>query len=360
MIASGCSTGTSWPQMGNDSAKTFSSEESLGSKIHKVWDRGYSSLNMVYPVTDGERVYAIVSDGNNNSLVTLALSSGALVKNPLKLDSSYSISPTIYHDYIFLAMGKSVNCYNKSSLELVWSRDSEVEGEKLFNLVTLENSVLSITTAGTAFAVHIDTGMLKWQQHFKEGYTYRWIAAKGEIGLASGNGDSNSLVVAFNSETGEVIWEKQMDGGAELTPQIVDDLAIINELGKLGVYDLKTGYELWSKPLQDGEQSLAFEATPAITDDKLFFEFLGNLITLDLRTGIELDRVLIPENLPVKHIIASPETVFISLSGDPFLITYDIGSGIFTTKISGKRVVLGIALSGGIIVQSQEAITLFR
>lgn len=102
---------------------------------------------------------------------------------------------------------------------------------------------------------------------------------------------SNGEVVAFNTETQDVIWSDYLSANrtfnriSDLThilasPVISDGVVyLIGNANKMGAYDLMTGAEIWTLPMGGSD-------TPAISGNTLFVvNNQGVLLALDKKTG---------------------------------------------------------------------------
>lgn len=154
---------------------------------------------------------------------------------------------------------------------------------------------------------------------------------------------SNGEVVAFNTETQEVIWSDYLSSSrtfnriSDLThilasPVISEGVVyLIGNSGKMGAYDLISGEEMWTLPMGGAD-------TPAISGNTLFvINNQGVLLALDKKTGKML------WNKPLKShekkgttlwkgpLLAGSNAVVVSSRGD--IVFVDLQSGTIKNSI---------------------------
>lgn len=102
----------------------------------------------------------------------------------------------------------------------------------------------------TFYAVDAETGDSRWETAFKGDYlvSARWSAVDDErVYAGEADGDGINRLVAFDRETGDLIWEnKEYDGGVETGGfSVATNIVFVDNYGTLAALNPETGKTLW-------------------------------------------------------------------------------------------------------------------
>lgn len=361
LICISCSFGEVWSIGNGNSARLNSTNELIDPRISPFWDIGYTTLALVSPVADTSHIYTIVSiDGENNSLIALDKWTGKLISEPFILPESFTYSIAIDQKYVYVSADIIFYCLNKFDLEIVWQQN--VNDENVFSIVPGHIALYGVTDQGSVFAVHKETGVFKWRYQLNPDYNYRWVTLGSDFVLVSGSakGENISLIYCLYPN-GEKVWNLRFKNDSSIPPQVTGNLVLICEIGKVSALDLKTGATIWFYYLiNENQKPISVDCSPAILGKFVYLVYEGNLYRLSIEFGVQKEFVVIPSRIQVKTFFVTPASYFIFLDGDPFLLVYDNINSRFIKKFYGGRIVLGAAISGGVIIQSTVGITLLR
>mmetsp|Transcript_120260 Transcript_120260/g.285741 ORF Transcript_120260/g.285741 Transcript_120260/m.285741 type:complete len:473 (-) Transcript_120260:42-1460(-) len=150
--------------------------------------------------------------------------------------------------------------------KLLWS-SSNYTGLSNNEVALFGDLVLGTTVEGRAFAVDRHSGKLQWETKLAEdaggdvgypGASENVLVVGTGKGHISFNGDGNRLIMGLDAPTGEKLWEYALDDPVwNFAPLFPKDgtVAFMDHTGTLYRLDLKSGKELWRRPVQDSADS---------------------------------------------------------------------------------------------------------
>lgn len=205
-------------------------------------------------------------------------------------------------------------CYDLKTGEILWSTGdkafytSPVAGDGPRSTPTIVNGrVYATGSTGLLHALDLESGRVLWSRNFIEendakipefGKSCSPLVVDGKVVVSAGGTEGKSLV-AYDQETGEVIWKAGDDQSAYASPFVatlagIDQIVILNAHSVAG-HAIGDGSILWSHPWPSGQPNVAqplplpgdhllvsvgygigsklFEIKPA-TDDSLAAELL--------------------------------------------------------------------------------------
>jgi outer membrane protein assembly factor BamB len=186
------------------------------------------------------------------------------------------IGSVSFADGVLYAGGINYFAIDPESSETLWSipLNEEVYGSALI----LENRMYFTTSAGTVYAVDLESHEILWQFE-GEGFTIASLANWGNLILA---GIQENLF-ALDKETGEIVWQKHLENAFWFGPAIADGKLFVGAGSTNFAYaiDVETGEELW----QFEGVSDAWSAA-AIGDGLVYIGNKdGTMSALDMETG---------------------------------------------------------------------------
>jgi outer membrane protein assembly factor BamB len=365
LLASCTGTTGYWSQFGGGPGLSFASKKHLSGNITKIWDIGYQRMmSMVWPVVDDGFAYAVADDpldSFSSVLVKLSLETGKKVMDPLPIGKGTSFSLVLGSNSLIISDGPNIKKLDKESFELLWEFQLP-DDENVFQFASVEDIVFLVSEKSNVYCLNKETGMARWQQRADEKYFYRWCATNGEISLIEGYEPEGSMkVMAFNSYTGEYLWQFETEGNARIPPQINEKLVIINSTGQIAQLDIENGNLLWTQLVRDASGLPYKIEKPGIFLEDIYYLTIGNrLVGYDTKTGIVIDEKKMPVESTVSGMVASKNTVYISFVGSPYLVCYSIDELKFTKLFEGDRTVIGMAVANGLVVQTIQSVMYFK
>lgn len=357
------SCSSNWTMQGGNSQRTFSNDTSLGANLSVKWDYGFKSLALSNLADDNKYLYCVITDSDLNGLVTLDKQNGNVYGKPIILPQSYTYTIALDDANIYVATGETISVYEKNSRLLLW--DKTFEDEDVFSIIPDKKLLYGISSQGSVFAIHIDTGEYKWKWQINPNYIYRWILKNQNMLMVAGNkkGTQEQAYVMLDSSYGNYLWTKYKFGPPESIPQTVGNKLIISTNTAIECCDIATGAVIWQWKYPKNEDTnvlLTLETTPSIIEDDMFCCLDGKIIQLSLRDGKVTDETFVPTKTKTKLLCASNDALYLALEGDPFFYTYNRIEKRFIKKMSGHRIVLGCSISDALYMQSQESIACYK
>ena len=258
-----CSTVKGWFEMDDDEDPTapvelVDIEQSV--KIKKLWSVGVGNgqgkgLYRLQPVMTGDTLYAASADGEVKAIDRIK--GNTLWKTDL--DTKLSGGVGHYGDALFLGSSDgSVLKLSAGSGELLWS--TRLQGEVLAPPQGNGRVVIAQTYDGKLQGLDADSGEKLWTYDSDVPVlTIRGTSTPILNGDTAYAGFANGRVVAFEAETGGIMWEVRVaisQGRSEIE-RIVDvdgQMALIgNELyaasyqGRVVAIDVASGRKIWQK-----------------------------------------------------------------------------------------------------------------
>lgn len=208
-------------------------------------------------------VHDTASDEKFSEFLCLDPTNGQMIWNYTMLDSSSSkASPVVSENAVFTAMAKRMLSFDGSDGTILWEQ-SLGSG----HAPTLGNHTLYFDGSQSLFALDELNGSLKWQ--VDDGYGSGRSSTAYHDGLVFLGRPTNN-VTAFDSGTGDIVWNYR-GGGKSRTPPVIADGKVFVALrdGYLYALDEKTGSLIWK--FHGGK---LFKGGPAVANGKLF---IGNV-----------------------------------------------------------------------------------
>ncbi|NLI40847.1 MAG: PQQ-binding-like beta-propeller repeat protein [Caldisericales bacterium] len=361
VLSSGCGGAAIWGTKGGMPQRWYSSIDGTGNDISPAWDIGYETLALTSPVSDGENAYTVTTTENGPGVVVLDMRTGRQVIAPVFLDEAFTYELALDQNYLFVTSGSNLKCFYKKTMLENWTL--EFDGEEVVSMFEHKDSLYGVTNIGTAFCIHKETGVFKWKTDVAKDYVFRW-ATLGELELfvtGSPKGFDYTHIFALSFIDGSVLWHLEFDGPPDYPPQASAYTLLVNSRARMYAYDTRSREKIWYYSITglDGQPS-TLGCNPCVYGNQLLVPSKSKIARIDLKTGTEESKMIVPNTLQMRGVIASKDTLFVALNGDPMLYAFDMKTGLPTKKIEGKRTILGMALCGGLLIQSQEAITLLK
>lgn len=366
MLMASCSVPEkNWTQYGGGPGIKHANQAATESSVSMKWDLGYQRLmSMVWPVSDDTYTYAVVDNPSNSyesMLIKITKETGKTEGEPFMLGEGATFSINVDKGSVVISDGEKLTKYTKKDMKPIWEFQLDDE-ENVFQIASIEDVIFFVTDKANVYCINKDTGMARWQQKADDRYNYRWCASNGEVSLVEGFiPDGNMKVVAYSTYGGEFLWEFETEGDASIPAQIQGQKVIVNSTGQIVMLDIETGKLIWSSLVRDASGLPTNLTKPGCFMENTYYLVNGNrLLGLDLETGTVIDEAKIPFESPATVMVASKNAIFIALYGDPFMVAYDLSSKTFSKKFEGKRTVIGMAVSDGLVVQSIESLMFFK
>ncbi len=289
---SACSTVQGWFDSDDDDptapAELVDIEQTV--KIRKLWSIGVGDgqgkgLYKLQPVISGDMLYAAGADGE---VKAVHRQRGKTVWDT-ELDTGLSGGVGIYNDALFLGSADgSVLKLSADNGELLWS--TRLQGEVLAPPQSNGEVVVAQTYDGKLQGLDFESGEKLWTYDSDVPVlTIRGTSAPIINGDTVYAGFANGRVVAFNAQTGGVMWEVRVaisQGRSEIE-RIVDvdgAMALIgNELyaasyqGRVVAIDVSAGRKIWQKDVSSfSGVSQGFGNVYVTDDDGTISAYLRN------------------------------------------------------------------------------------
>jgi len=257
------------------------------------------------------------------------------VKTPLSLKwlqntgaNIFMCSPIYADGNVYIATtdeGNQKTCsivgYNASTGEELWKFPLE---HSVKNSITYsDNLVIATDTEGITYALHSDTGKLKWKKHLNiheiSPFTSGISSKKGIVYTGWGDG-----MKAIHAKTGDVIWTNTAwNGGEGSTPTISvgnDVLIASSHWNALFAHDMNTGKLLWKR----SDEGLRFrDGSATINKDKLIIAASKSVFVLDLRTGKTIKQKITGYSHAVNTSPLVTENLIIVGTSDKGVVAFD-------------------------------------
>lgn len=361
VLVSGCGGITVWGTKGGMPQRWYSANESTGNNVALVWDIGYETLALTSPVSDGENIYIVTTTENGPGVVVLDMGSGRQSMAPVLLEEAFTYELALDENYLFVTSGSSLKCFYKKTMLENWA--IEFDGEEVVSMFEHKDLLYGVTNIGTAFCIHKETGVFKWKTDVAKDYVFRWVTlGERELFVTGGpKGFDYTHIFALSFMDGSILWHLEFDGPPDYPPQASAYTIFVNSRARIYAYDTRSRGKIWYYPITglDGQPS-TLGCNPCIYGDYVLVPSKSKIAKIDLKTGIEESKIIVPNTLQMRGIVASKDALFVALNGDPMLYVFDMKTGLPARKIEGKRTILGMALCKGFVIQSQEAVTLLK
>jgi len=169
-----------------------------------------------------------------------------------------------------------VACYHLLTGDLIWNHayqahyESVIAGEGPRSVPAIvDGRVYALGPSGILNCLDLIDGSVIWSKNIiteNESSVPGWgvscspLVTEGKVIVSAGGEDGRSLV-AYDSQTGDLLWSGGDDRAAYSSPLLatIDDVAQVLIFNKHGVdaHDLETGQVLWTYPWLEGPQNIA-------------------------------------------------------------------------------------------------------
>ena len=230
-------------------------------------------------------------------------------------------------------------CISAATGKLIWKREL---GWGWASANAIDGKVYVPTVSGWVYCLDANTGETTWEYNTENG-CYPAPAIEGDVVVF---GSWKLLYFGFNKDTGEKLWEADIQGNPDSGAALVKDgKAYLQGLGADYFYcvDLKTGEEIWKYKFPDGYEC---NMSPSISNGKLYFSIFPNgqvcntlipgvTYCLDANTGDEIWQLTGGGGLT--GTANSEGKVYFASTNDPYLWCVDEeGNGDGTTNVYWK------------------------
>lgn len=262
----------------------------------KMWSTSYSG-NFYFdniPTIVNDTVYA---NSSGSGTWALSLKTGEKFwNNPL----GGMLVPLYYNGVIYSVGASNIAAINAKTGNTIWSSEYEANYSLYKNPVIAGNYLIT-GTQGTLIAVNIADGTKVWEYRFnsKEGTLSHPVVYKNLLI----SGCSDGKIYAFNNQTGELVWTKNLSRidnnyGTDVMSPIIYNDKLITHSGNSGYYSLNplTGETLWNYP--DAYNTVS---SPAAGGGLIYFtKNYTTAIALNASTGtVEWERNNVPSVTPI-------------------------------------------------------------
>jgi outer membrane protein assembly factor BamB len=265
LTLAGCSTISGWFQMDDDEdprqpAELIDIEETV--RLKKLWSEGIGNgqgkgLLKLQPVIAGDLIYAASADGE---VVAINRSNGRDLWDT-EIEQGLSGGVGYYDGNLFVGTGDGeVLRLDASDGRVIWS--ARVTGEVLAPPQADGEFVVAQSYDGKLAGFDFATGEHRWT--FDSNVPVLTIRGTATPILRDGvayAGFANGRVLAFDAETGAVLWEARVaiaQGRSEIE-RIVDvdgamalvgnELYVASYQGRIAALDASTGRKIWQRNL---------------------------------------------------------------------------------------------------------------
>lgn len=233
----------------------------------------------------------------------------------------------------------SYYCISAATGKLVWKREL---GWGWASANALDDKLYVPTVSGWVYCLNTNTGETIWEYNTKNG-SYPAPAIEGDVVVF---GSWRGPYAGFNKDTGEKLWEVDIQGNPDSGAALVKDgKAYLQGLNADYFYcvDLKTGEEIWKYHFPDGYEC---NMSPSISNGKVYFSVFpkgavcetlipGITYCVDANTGNEIWQLKGGGGLT--GTANASGKVFFASTNDPYLWCVDEeGNGDGTTNIHWK------------------------
>jgi outer membrane protein assembly factor BamB len=232
------------------------------------------------PASDGERVFVIFWNGDEQSLAAFALDGKSLWQQELgafKSQHGAGVSPIVANGKVIVPNdqdGKSVLLtFDAVTGKPGWSAPRAPCPACSYSAPFVMDDKLVVASSTGVTAYELATGKAKWNWQWKwpnEDKMLRMVGspvlAEGVILLQTGNGAGNSNAVAVKADGSGVAWEKNRDFPYVPTFLVHEQhLYVATDKGFAMCVNAKTGNIVWRERLGGG-----FTASPVLIAGKVY------------------------------------------------------------------------------------------
>lgn len=288
VLLSGCSIFSK--KTGNEPLELVDFTETV--KVNKIWSRGVGAgqgdgFTRLLPAIDGDLIFTVSSEGHIYAINRLT---GKVVWSR-KTDESISGGISSEHDMLLIANATGeLIALAKSNGASLWRK--QIQGEILSTPRTNGDVVAVQTMNGRIYTLDAKSGKELWfYENSPPVLTLRGTASPIVTDNAIYAGFSNGRLMAFNPDTGSILWEQRVaipQGRSELdrmvdihaSPVLDGGILYVSAYqGKLSAMARGTGSGIWS------QESSSSEAI-ALAGGQLFVSQAdGVVVAYDATTG---------------------------------------------------------------------------
>jgi len=211
----------------------------------------------------------------DKNIYKLDAESGELVSKT-KLEPFTGSSPLLYGDYIIIGGGKNLYALNKSTMNKIWS--FETNGTVTGSPALFNNLVFIGSWDKNLYAVNLENGNLIWSFSASDAISSSPAIENGILYFGSDDG----FLYALSAEDGKLTWSFKANDKVYSSPAF-DESSKIAYFGSFdgNVYAARDGEELW-RFYAGGK----IYSSPLLTGNALFIGTeTGKLYALDKETG---------------------------------------------------------------------------
>lgn len=225
---------------------------------NKNWCIGtfLSAIGCLLPLASGpsEKLGEHVTVGYDNARTSVNSGISSLLP-PLRLDRSISLAGVVdpgglsVLDGLLLVRDNgdgNFHLFEQLSGAQRWSTELEPQTAGTGPVPAVANGIVLLGNATTAAAVDLQTGQVLWTDPDADLRGHRSPVLTGSLALYHGA----SKVVAAQAQSGEHIWETDLETGAAPISLFGDRVYVLDAQGRIRCLDLFSGQQLWASSAQ--------------------------------------------------------------------------------------------------------------
>jgi eukaryotic-like serine/threonine-protein kinase len=276
----GRAEGSDWPVEGGNGAHTSSVDLDLLPPLEEVWSyNANAGFGEGSPLLLGDKIIVATRKGEIHAI---DMHSGKRV-GVKGFGTTIEGAPAIGHDMIYVPVawgGQAVYAHDFGSGKVAWVHN----GPPVEAGLLLQTGVLiAVDFASRVRGMDAQTGSVRWELVLDSAAVY----ASSPVALsdtAAAAGNDRGIVTAFNSHTGQVLWEADVSAPVQRTAAAWQDrLYVPTTRGRLIALDTQSGLPVWTFSLPD---SSVYIASPAVDGDRVVFGASdGYVRSVDAATG---------------------------------------------------------------------------
>jgi outer membrane protein assembly factor BamB len=146
--------------------------------------------------------------------------------------------------------------------------------------VATESLVIASAADGRIYGLDRATGETRWIAPAVEGYVYddlRWLELAGSTVIATSMSGS---AMAYDAETGALLWSTQINGGSLLGDIATDGKLAVIAPGEVVTLDVDTGKILWRTGDNEQEGGYGYLGQPAIDGPRVYASLQDGFVAL--------------------------------------------------------------------------------
>lgn len=236
---------------------------------------------------------------------------------------------------------------NRFDVQQVWS-DSTGGTQGVYSKLgpaVVGNTVYAASRAGDVWAIDLSTGDRKWntdlsdEEENDDESSARVSGAVSAMGNLVAAGTENGWIYVLNAATGTLEWKSYLGSEINCAPTFSDDalrLFVLDSRGLLTAFDTATGEKLWQSGDSTNALRLRTQARPvaAGSDFVLMGTAGGRVLVLDQRTGVAANGIVVgnPSGSSDLERMSDVSSTPLLLNGNLYSTAYNAGFTWYSFK----------------------------